>query len=71
MNLRLKLKILKSRKPQYLIAKLARINYQRLSGIIHEYKKPSQDEKERLAKVLGCKVRDIFSIKPKIRRPNH
>jgi len=33
----------------------------RISLIERGYKNPKQDEKQKLAKVLGCKVEDIFS----------
>lgn len=61
MNYNLKFEILKSGRNQIDIARETRICESRLSKIVNDYFDPKQEEKERLASVLGKPVSELFA----------
>ena len=60
MNLRLKFAIIECGKNQIQIAREAEIQESRLSKIVNGYVNPTDEEKERIAKVLDCRVDSLF-----------
>lgn len=59
-NMALKLAIVRSGKSQREIAQFAGIGEVRLSGFVQRRLKPSDDEKARLARILGRRVERLF-----------
>ena len=60
MNRNLKIALLDKGVPQYRTAMEADVQPTKLSQIIYGGAKPSDEEKERLARVLGCEVDHLF-----------
>ena len=60
LNTALKIKIIKSEKTQVEIAKKVGLSEERLSQFVCERRKPHPEEKGRIARVLKCKIQDIF-----------
>lgn len=61
MNIALKTAIIESRKKQKRIASLARISESRISQIVHG-KPASENERKKLARVLGKDAADLFPV---------
>lgn len=60
LNVALKTAIFKSGKKQKRIAKLARMSESELSKIVRGHRPASSDERERLVKLLGAPVEELF-----------
>lgn len=54
MNLKLKMRILETKKPQWMVAKELNIPYWRLSNIIQERVEPTKEEIKQLTEYFGC-----------------
>ncbi len=62
MNLTLKIKILESKKPQIYLSHEMGIPEPHLSKIVNGWINPKPELKEKFAKVLGCRVEEVFPI---------
>jgi len=62
MNLALKIRILASGKSQILLAREIGISEPQLSKIVGAWVKPCDELKKKIARALGCRVEEIFSI---------
>lgn len=60
-DLSLKTKVLESGIKQYHLGRLAGIEEKRLSKIIHRRITPRNEEKDSIARVLGCSACDLFA----------
>jgi transcriptional regulator with XRE-family HTH domain len=60
MNIRLKEAIGRSGLKAYEVARLAGMHRVTLSGLIHEYRPPTADEKAALAEALNKSVAELF-----------
>ena len=61
MNLKLKTKILESRKPQIALAREIEMPESYLSKIVNGWINPKDELKERIAQALNCTAAEIFS----------
>ena len=61
MNYQLKFAIIRSGKNQIAIAREAEIQESKLSKIVNGYVQPTEEENERIASALACKVSTIFT----------
>lgn len=60
MNLKLKMRVLESGKSQSALCRKAGLTDTGFSRILHEWQTPGEEIKMRIARVLGCRVEDIF-----------
>lgn len=60
MNKALKIAIIEAETTQVEVAKRAGIAAPLFSKIVHEYEDATPDQKKAIAKILRCKVEDIF-----------
>ena len=60
MNIKLKMKIIEVGITQRKLAKLTDIPDTRISEIVQEVRKPTDEQKEAIARKLECKINDIF-----------
>jgi transcriptional regulator with XRE-family HTH domain len=63
MNIPLKIAILETGLPQYVIAQRARIHPSELSRIVRGHRKPRPIERQRLAAAIGRGVDDLFGVR--------
>jgi hypothetical protein len=60
MNKALRIAIIERGLPQWKVAKRARVGEARMSGFVHERFEPTDEEKDRIARVLKKSPADIF-----------
>jgi len=65
-NLEFEIKILRSGKKKYEIARLMNWHPSKLSTVVNGIYEPSEDEKKQLADVMHCQAHELFSDNPPV-----